>query len=85
VTATGISAHSTGSQLVNPDGGDGHVTGALLKKGAEDQIARPIVTLFEGRRLNCKPDGHHVEIDLDLAGRCRARSAHGAAAAMRRR
>ena len=74
--ATGISAHLTGAQVVNPNGGDpdgsanitlrvnrvkgrvcfvltykklsGHVTGAFLHKGSEDEIARPIITLFEG-------------------------------------
>jgi hypothetical protein len=74
--ATGITAHLTGAQVVNPDGGDpdgsanvtlrvnrakgricfvmtykklsGHVTGAFLHKGGEGEIARPIVTLFEG-------------------------------------
>jgi hypothetical protein len=76
VGATGITGHLTGSEVVNPNGGDpdgsanitlrvnrvkgrvcfvltykklsGHVTGAFLHKGGEGQIARPIVTLFEG-------------------------------------
>jgi hypothetical protein len=76
VGATGITGHLTGSEVVNPNGGDpdgsanitmrvnrvkgrvcfvltykklsGHVTGAFLHKGAEGDIARPIVTLFEG-------------------------------------
>jgi hypothetical protein len=76
VGATGISAHLTGSQVVNPNGGDpdgsanitmrvnrvkgrvcfvltykklsGHVTGAHVHKGSAEQIARPIITLFEG-------------------------------------
>ena len=74
--ATGISGHLTGSQVVNPKGGDpngtanislrvnrqkarvcfvltykklsGHVTGAFIHKGDEGDIARPIITLFEG-------------------------------------
>jgi hypothetical protein len=74
--ATGISGHLTGSQVVNPNGGDpngtanlnlrvnrqkarvcfvltykklsGHVTGAFIHKGDEGEIARPIITLFEG-------------------------------------
>jgi CHRD domain len=74
--ATGITAHLTGAEVVNPNGGDpngsanitmrvnrvkgricfvltykklsGHVTGAFLHKGSEGEIARPIVTLFEG-------------------------------------
>jgi hypothetical protein len=74
--ATGITAHLTGADVVNPNGGDpdgsanitmrvnrvkgricfvltykklsGHVTGAFLHKGGEGDIARPIVTLFEG-------------------------------------
>jgi hypothetical protein len=76
VGATGISSHLTGSQVVNPNGGDpdgsanitmrvnrvkgrvcfvltykklsGHVTGAHVHKGSAEQIARPIITLFEG-------------------------------------
>jgi CHRD domain len=76
VGATGITAHLTGSKVVNPNGGDpdgsanitmrvnrvkgrvclvltykkvsGHVTGAHVHKGGEGQIARPIITLFEG-------------------------------------
>jgi CHRD domain len=76
VGATGISAHLTGSQVVNPNGGDpdgsanitmrvnrvkgrvcfvltykklsGHVTGPHVHKGSAEQIARPIITLFEG-------------------------------------
>ena len=74
--ATRISAQMTGSQVVNPNGGDPNgsaqlrlrvnrvkerlcfklrteglakVTGAFIHKGAEGQIARPIITLFNTR------------------------------------
>jgi hypothetical protein len=73
--ATGISAHMTGNQIVNPNGGDPDgsanislrvnrvkarvcytlsyknlekITGAFIHKGGAGQIARPIITLFEG-------------------------------------
>lgn len=74
--ATGLTAHMTGANVANPNGGDpdgsanvtlrvnrakarvcyvltykklsGHVTGSFIHKGSEGEIARPIITLFEG-------------------------------------
>jgi hypothetical protein len=87
---TGITAHATGNQIVNPSGGDPNgtatfnlkvnrvkqricynisfrgikdVTSSHLHKGGPGQIARPIVTFFQGNRLNSPQRGcvHNVK------------------------
>jgi hypothetical protein len=87
---TGITAHATGDQIVNPAGGDPNgsatfnlkvnrvkqricykvtfrgikdVTASHLHKGGPGQIARPIVTFFQGHKLNSPQSGcvHNVK------------------------